>query len=220
MTLRKTPRVPQSIGVALVALGGAGFANAGCSNTSPNASPQPSAPKSTAAAVNWISAVYRPAADAGPRFLPVHDGDEHDPIVGLWKFEMLSKSTPSNTNPMPDGTLIDFGTAAWHSDGTELMNSGIRNPADGDFCQGVWDQVGPQTFVLNHYALAYTNGVYTGPANIRERVTVDDSGRHYSGSFTLVQYLATPTIGHEFDQSQRLVTITGTIAATRVTATN
>jgi hypothetical protein len=152
-------------------------------------------------------------------FTQVEDWDSVNvPIVGLWKFEMLAKSTSTNTNPMPDGTLIDFGTAAWHSDGTELMNSGARNPVDGDFCQGVWAQVSGSTFILNHYALAWTNGTYTGPANITERVTVDRKGRNFSGTFKLVQYLATVTPGHEFDQSTALVSITGTITGIRVTA--
>jgi hypothetical protein len=131
---------------------------------------------------------------------------------------MLSKSTKKNTNPMPDGTLIDFGTAAWHSDGTELINSGIRNPADGDFCQGVWAKVDDSTFVLNHLALAWMNGSYVGPAHITERVTVGTNGSHYFGTFKIVQYLAAVTPGHEFDEDTALVTITGTIRATRVTA--
>jgi len=138
-------------------------------------------------------------------------------IVGLWKFEMKSKSTPVHTNPMPDGTLIDFGTAAWHADGTEFQTSGIRNPGDGDVCQGVWQQVDEETFVLNHYALAWTNGAYTGPVNIRARVTLDPTGNHYSGMFATVVYLATPVAGHEFDQSTILASITGTFTATRVT---
>jgi hypothetical protein len=138
-------------------------------------------------------------------------------IVGLWKFEMISKSTPTHRNPMPDGTLIDFGTAAWHADGTELQTSGIRNPSDGDVCQGVWQQVDAETFVLNHYALAWTNGTYTGPANIRARVTLDPTGNHYRGMFATVVYLATPVAGHEFDESTILASITGTFTATRVT---
>jgi hypothetical protein len=78
--------------------------------------------------------------------------------------------------------------------------------------------VSGSTFILNHYALAWTNGTYTGPANITERVTVDRKGRNFSGTFKLVQYLATVTPGHEFDQSTALVSITGTITGIRVTA--
>ncbi len=146
------------------------------------------------------------------------DRDFREPaIVGLWKFEMLSKSTPTHKNPMPDGTLIDFGTAAWHIDGTEFQTSGIRNPADGDVCQGVWEQVDENTFIMNHYALAWTSGSYTGPANIRARVTVDPSRSRYTGEFSTVVYLASATAGHEFDQTTVLATITGTFDAVRVT---
>jgi hypothetical protein len=150
-------------------------------------------------------------------FVRVSDRDSARTIVGLWKFEMISKSTPTHQNPMPDGTLIDFGTAAWHADGTELQTSGIRDPRDGDVCQGVWQRVGDGTFVLNHYALAWTNGTYTGPVNIRAQVTVDPSGRHYSGWFATVVYMASPVEGHEFDEQTVLASITGTFTATRVT---
>lgn len=175
------------------------------------------------ATANWSNALQAAPApgaamtNAPGNFIRVADHDSARTIVGLWKFEMISKSTPTHTNPMPDGTLIDFGTAAWHADGTELQASGIRNPSDGNVCQGVWQRVGDGTFVLNHYALAWTNGAYTGPVNIRARVALDPSGKHYSGMFVTVVYLATPTPGHEFDQTTALATITGTFTATRVT---
>ncbi len=196
--------------LAVLALGGSGLAQAcNAPKAAPNTPNTPSAP-------GLMAAVYRPDGLPAGGFIQVHDRDPS--IIGLWKFEMLSKSTRANTNPMPDGTLIDFGTAAWHGDGTELMNSGIRNPADNDICQGAWEQAGPSTFVLNHFALAWTSGSYTGPVNIRERVTVDPSGRHFLGSFTIVAYLASVTQGHEFDQTQTLVSITGSVTGTRVTA--
>lgn len=141
-------------------------------------------------------------------------------IVGLWKFEMLAKNTPTHTNPMPDGTLVDFGTASWHGDGTEFQASGFRNPSDGDVCQGVWKQVGESSFVLNHYALAWQSGVYAGPAHIRAEVSVNPAGTRYSGVFVTTVYAATPTAGHEFDETTPLVTITGTFTATRVTIDN
>lgn len=200
------PRTALALAIAALAVGGA--ARAGC----PDAASQ--APATGAA--HYQQAVYHPGAFAAAAFLPTSGGGPA--VVGLWKFEMLARSTPTNKNPMPDGTLIDFGTAAWHSDGTELMNSGIRNPADGDFCQGVWEQAEDGTFALNHYALAYSGGNYVGPANIRERVSVDATGNRMSGGFVLTQYLASVTPGHEFDQTTKLVTITGTIRATRVTA--
>jgi hypothetical protein len=196
-----------SLGLALVAFGSAYDAHAGC--TSPDWSREPSN------APGLMSAVYHPSSDAfGLMTINLAD----DVIVGLWKFELLSKSTPNNTNPMPDGTLIDFGTAAWHSDGTELINSGIRNPADGDFCQGVWSRIDDSTFFLNHLALAWMNGSYVGPARITEHVTVGPHGDRYWGNFKIVQYVASITPGHEFDQDTAVATITGTVRATRIKA--
>jgi hypothetical protein len=184
-----------------------GNSHAGCVDTNGAAGSR--------AAPRLENAVYHPTSANSGRL--VLTGEDHPSIVGLWKFEMISKSTANNKNPMPDGTLIDFGTAAWHADGTEFQTSGIRNPSDGDVCQGVWQQVDDSTFVLNHYALAWTNGVYTGPANIRARVTVDPTGHHYNGNFATVVYLATPVAGHEFDEGTVLASITGTFTATRVT---
>jgi hypothetical protein len=185
----------------VAALGLSGVSHAGCSPTSFPAVPAPGGTADT---------------NAGS-FLEVDYRDQRPAIVGLWKFEMLSKSTRTHKNPMTDGTLIDFGTAAWHGDGTEFQTSGFRNPSDGDVCQGVWQQVGPSTFTLNHYALAWTNGSYTGPVNIRAQVTVNPAGNRYTGTFTTTVYLAAYVAGHEFDQNTVLATITGTFDATRVT---
>ena len=140
-------------------------------------------------------------------------------IVGLWQFTFVAKG---NDPPgPPDGATVDAGYVTWHSDGTELMNSG-RAPTTGDFCMGVWKQVGRSTFKLNHFALAWawdpvtpatgpgTGGAdFVGPANIREEVTLDRSGNSYQGTFTLVQYAA--------DGKTVLATVTGTITATRIT---
>jgi hypothetical protein len=173
----------------------------------------------TNATSDFHSVVYRPGSDDASLRRVGNRGSEAA-IVGLWKFEMIAASTPLNKNPMPDGTLIDFGTAVWHADGTEFQTSGIRNPSDGDVCQGVWAQIGASTFQLNHYALAWTNGAYTGPANIRAVVKVDSTGDRYTGGFQTDVYLASVTPGHEFDKTTKLVTITGTFTATRVTINN
>jgi hypothetical protein len=111
-----------------------------------------------------------------------------DAIVGLWQVAFVAKGNASPPGP-PDGAPIDAGYATWHSDGTELMNSG-RPPASGNFCMGVWQQIGRSTYKLNHWALAWTpdGSTFVGPVNIREVVTVDRSGNNYQGSFTLTQY--------------------------------
>lgn len=204
-------RLAMAIAASLAATAWVTSADAGCTSANPGA--DAGRPGTMRPAV-WHT------GDASAGFVPVSTAGDLRSIVGLWKFEMIAKSTASNTNPMPDGVLVDFGTAAWHADGTEFQTSGSRNPGDGDVCQGVWSQVGPATFRLNHYALAWTNGTYTGPVNIRARVTVTDNGMRYSGPFQTDVYLASETSGHEFDQTTKLVTITGTFTATRITIGN
>ena len=159
-------------------------------------------------------AVYHP--DGGLSGAFVLAGDFGAPaIVGLWEVEFTAKG---NTNGIPDGALIDFGTAQWHEDGTEIMISGGRNPSDGDVCMGVWQQVGRSTFALTHVALAYHAGAYVGPAKITERVTVDPSGESFHGSFTITQYSTTASPGAEFNESVVVppTPIRGVITGTRV----
>ena len=185
----------------VAALGLSGVSHAGCAPTSFQAAPAPG-DAANADVSGFIRTDWR--------------GPERG-IVGVWKFEMLSKSTATHTNPMKDGTLIDFGTAAWHADGTEMQMSGFRNPSDDDVCLGVWQQAGRSTFALNHFALAWTNGSYTGPADIRATVTVSPDGNRYTGTFTTTVYLAAYEPGHEFDTNTVLAVITGTFDATRLT---
>lgn len=210
-------RLGIAIGTSLVAAAWMTSAYAGCTTVNPGAE--------ATRAGTMLQTVWHPSdANAGFTFASTSTDsfsrNESASIVGLWKFEMIAKSTATNKNPMPDGFLVDFGTAAWHADGTEFQTSGSRNPGDGDVCQGVWTQVGPATFRLNHYALAWTNGTYTGPVNIRARVTVAGNGMSYSGPFQTDVYLASDVPGHEFDQTTKLATITGTFTATRVTIGN
>ena len=144
-------------------------------------------------AANWLNANFEQFHTAA--------------IVGLWKVSFLAKG---NQN-IPDGAPIDQGYATWHEDGTELMNSG-RPPITSSFCMGVWKQIGPATFKLNHVALSWdpTGTVFVGPARIREVVTVSRSGNRYTGTFTIDQYST--------DETTVLAHITGVISATRITA--
>jgi len=194
--------------VGVLGLMASNSANAGC----PTYTPAVRAP----AAAHLTPAVYHPDGGLGGAF--VLAGDFGAPaIVGLWKIEFLAKG---NTNGIPDGALIDFGTAQWHEDGTEIMISGGRNPSDGDVCMGVWQQVGRSTFRLTHIALAYHAGAYVGPATILERVTVDPSGDSFRGTFTITQYATTASPGAEFDENTVVppTPIRGVITGTRVTA--
>lgn len=150
-------------------------------------------------------AVFSPALRGKSPFVLAAYGAENNPIAGLWKFTLTSKGSAG----IPDGTVVDAGYTTWHSDGTELMNSG-RAPLTGSFCMGVWVETARYTYVLNHYALSWdaTGNNYLGPANIRENITLDYSGTAFTGTFTLTQY---DTHGYT------TATVTGTVAAQRVT---
>ena len=141
--------------------------------------------------------------DGSPRLILVadHSGEgDGATIVGLWRVQLL----------LADGTVFDSGYATWHSDGTELMNSG-RPPMTGSFCMGAWKLTNQGTYQLNHIALSWdsTGTVFVGPANIRETITVDPSGNTYSGSFTLNQYDANGNL---------LAHFAGKVVAQRITA--
>lgn len=159
-----------------------------------------------------IPTVHRDGTLAGSLIRTSNEGDDwewtppHAEIVGLWRFSFVSEGSKG----IPDGTVVDAGYQAWHSDGTELMNSG-RAPITGDFCMGVWKQVGHNKYSLNHYALAFdpTGTTFVGPANIRETVTIDRDHDSFSGTFTLDQYST--------DNKTILAHVQGKITAERIT---
>ena len=110
------------------------------------------------------------------------DWDDHErreePIVGFWHVKFVD-----------GGMEIDAGYSQWHSDGTEIMNSGGRPPATNDFCLGVWKKVGERSFKLNHFAAGWdpASNTLIGPAQIQEEVTVRPDGKSFYGTFTIVQ---------------------------------
>jgi hypothetical protein len=122
-------------------------------------------------------------------------------IVGLWRAKFS----------IPNGTVIDDAIVAWHADGTEIMNS-ARAPITQSFCMGTWVQSGRGSYKLRHFAMSWDNTgtVYVGPAEIRETVSVDANGTHYSGTFTITQYAT--------DERTVLGGVSGTIDAVRLTA--
>lgn len=112
----------------------------------------------------------------------LHQASEGNPgnhsIVGMWSFKMAAA-----------GGFSDYGYQQWHADGTEFMNSGGRAPATQNYCLGVWRQVGPSRYHLNHFALSYDNsGTPNARVNIKEDVIVNQSGTTYSGTFTIDVY--------------------------------
>jgi hypothetical protein len=139
---------------------------------------------------------------------------EAAPIVGMWHVIFTAKTMNGAT--IPD-TPIDNAVIVWHSDHTEIMNSG-RPPQDGDFCMGVWERTDKCKYKLNHFAWGgneFTpgtpNGVVgdpAGPTRITETVTLSDDGKRYSGTFTLDAYDTSGNLSTSF---------TGAITATRIT---
>jgi hypothetical protein len=139
--------------------------------------------------------------------------DSDDPIVGMWQVKFIAQGNTGSMAP-PDGTPIDNAFVQWHSDGTEIMNSG-RPAQDGNFCMGVWKRTGKSSYKLNHFALGNdtTNapsgiGNPAGPTQIRENIVLSRDGNSYTGSFTLDAY---DMSGHN------VAHIIGNVSATRIT---
>jgi hypothetical protein len=148
-----------------------------------------------------------------PAALLTQAADMEEPIVGMWHVTFTAEG---NSAGPPDGTPIDNAIIVWHSDHTEIMNSG-RPAQDGDFCLGVWKKAGKSKYKLNHFAWVggsdTTNapsgiGNPQGPTRIVEVVTLSPDGNHYVGTFTLD---ATDTSGNPTAH------VVGVMAGTRVT---
>ena len=158
---------------------------------------------------------WRGAEFGSASLLFVSDHDSNDSIVGFWKVTFTAEG---NTEGPPDGTPIDSGFVQWHSDGTEIMNSG-RPPQNGNICLGVWERTGRSRYKLNHFAngnvIDPTNptaiGPPGGPTQIVEDIILSRDGNHYAGWFTLDAY-DTPSNGNKL-----LAHIVGVITATRIT---
>lgn len=192
--------------VGLMALAAAAQADAACMDSLvQRVAPTKSSTQIKGAPFRPIAAVYRPAArlTAGAGFVNVADRDDDDDasIVGLWEFQL-------------DGAPPDFGTQAWHADGTELMFSAGRNPATGDVCQGVWRKTGPRTYSLNHIAMGWDIGEFGLRVHIHAVVTVNRAGDKYTGTYSATAYLVSPA--NPFDESNPVGGGSGNISGTRV----
>lgn len=165
---------------------------------------------------HWSLPASLPDADASMaagQALPAHAYRnplrDLEPITGLYTFTMIARG---NLPPgPPNGKVVDQGLVSWHADGTETMNSG-RPAYSSNFCMGVWEQTGPHTYKLNHYALAWDTvdgQTFVGPANIRESIYLSPDHDAYGGHFTLVQYAQ--------DGKTVLAKVKGVVKARRVT---
>ncbi len=195
---KQQPMLAYVLGFGLVAL--AGQAHAAClsgitegmlpDKSTPSDRPSTPAPAATSAPL--VQAVYRPGEASAAKWLPAgdwNDNDRDEPIVGLWQFVLNGG--------------MDFGTQAWHADGTELMFSAGRDPAQGDICQGVWRKIGNRTYTLNHIAMGWDMGYNpAGPlvrVHLHMVVKVDRSGKSFSGSVSGVACLEAD-LSHPFQE--------------------
>ncbi|HTV09616.1 MAG TPA: hypothetical protein VMD97_11280 [Candidatus Aquilonibacter sp.] len=141
------------------------------------------------------------------------------PIIGMWHVKLVAQ-TISYFNggqqlPFPVGAEFDAGYQQWHNDGTEMLNSGGRPPQISSFCMGVWEQTGPRTFKLNHFAISWTPGMErVGPTSIVEVVTVSPNGESFTGQFTITDYLETD--GSSSSSILKQDVVTGPITGTRI----
>lgn len=188
-----------AMGCAALALGAK--AHAGCSPYNP--------PKSTSMdrsfgghVARFMPAVFEESSES-PAFPEPHSNYA---IVGLWKIKLTS----NGTNGIPDGAPIDFGFQTWHSDGTEILNSGMRPPLTSSFCMGVWERVGYHHYRLNHVTLSWdsTGTVFVGPGSIKEDVVADERGNKFAGTFEIIQYAT--------DETTVLADIKGKVTGERI----
>jgi hypothetical protein len=147
-------------------------------------------------------AAFTPVAYADVEDMP---SAAREPIVGFWYVKFTS-DTP--------GAFFDWGYSQYHSDGTEILNSGT---GARKFCTGVWKKTGPSEYKLNHFAIAYSFGTpptFVGIVNIRATMTANSDHNSFAGTFTVGIY----------DQSGNLLEppdgpglVTGRIQGRRIT---
>jgi hypothetical protein len=131
-------------------------------------------------------------------------------IVGMWSFQFISEGNTTRNPSIADGTQLNFGYNQFHSDGTEILNSGARSPAQENFCLGVWQKTGHSTYQVNHFALSYnaTTGALVAKIILNETLTLSPGGTAYSGTFDETVF---DTMGNKTDH------LTGQVKAQRIT---
>ncbi len=106
-----------------------------------------------------------------------------EPIVGFWYVTLTAEG---NRSGPPDGTVIDWGLQQFHSDGTEILNSGSGPKR---FCLGVWVKAdGPSTYELNHFPIDYPDATTLHLINLREKFTLSGNHNSFAGTFTFDVY--------------------------------
>jgi len=184
------------------------------------------APKKSAAHWQSPDAFFGAARFVKADYVKVSDEEDglsyfRPEITGLWSFRYISEGNADKPAPIniPNGVTVDQGNTLWFADGNEVTYSGMRDPATGAVCLGVWKRTGERTYELNHIGLSWNplgnpQGLPAGPggpAFIKQYVTLDKDGNSYWGTFTISQ------LGPDGKTLALPGVITGKIVATRVT---
>lgn len=136
-----------------------------------------------------------PAFLGDPDRAPAHNQTP----VGLWQ---------STFNGADGSQFVGFETI--YGDGNELLIDNSA-PATDNVCSGVWEQTGPQTYLINHPSWDFdTSGNLISIVVLTDTITVDLKGNKYSGTETVTVY--DPTL------STIMYQVSGTVTATRITA--
>jgi hypothetical protein len=126
-----------------------------------------------------------------------------EPLVGFWYIKLTAEG---NASGPPDGTVVDWGLQQFHSDGTEILNSGSGPKR---FCLGIWvKESGPPTYELNHFPLDFPDGTTLHIINLREKFTLSRNHNSMAGTFTFDVYDAGGNL---------LAHIAGDVAGHRIT---
>jgi hypothetical protein len=150
---------------------------------------------------------FSPAGKAMPRMPMLSQagegewGGEHwDSIVGQWLVTYTA-----------GGEIFNETIKQWHSDGTETENAWLP-PASGNYCSGVWKNLGDHRVKLHHIGWLF-DGTGKTTANgyflFDEEDTVAEDGKTYTGKFTFTPYSINGKKG---------TAVTGTVEAHRFTA--
>ncbi|MBV9912987.1 MAG: hypothetical protein JOZ93_10425 [Sinobacteraceae bacterium] len=186
--------------LATIALGVASQAGAACLDAK-SLSPKMSG-RSTPAYL--VPAVYQPDTLGGALWqVSDRDRDDEPSIVGLWQFKF-------------SGFVVDWGTEAFHSDGTEIIFSGGQNPETGDVCQGVWRSVGHNTYTLNHIAMGWVapGAGFGMRIHFHAILKLNSTGNSFSGNYKVAVYSVSPQ--DPFDESVEVASGSGGMSGTRV----
>lgn len=141
------------------------------------------APPAKLSGMNLVPAVYYQGDATAGRLVRVSEPEFPSApgpasIVGLWQYQLT-------------GGTADWGTLSLHDDGTEITFSVGVDPEDGDVCQGVWKQIGPRTYTVNHIAMGWeapgadpTKGAQFVRVHLHYLITLDPSGDKLTGTYT------------------------------------